>query len=226
MGAPAAPARLADVVAALSSVSDLARGHPTDEAQRACLVALALARDRGIDGPALQDVYYTTLLRAVGCTATSHELAALVGGDDVGVRRRGDMIDGADPRQGIGLLLEMGGPGLVLRAGPRVAKVAAEGARADCEVGARVAQRLGLPPAVSRAIDDGVERWDGRGSPKGAAGEAIGLPARLALVASACVMFEQVGGPRAAPRTLHRGTGSAADSLRTPLSGRVAVPVP
>jgi HD-GYP domain-containing protein (c-di-GMP phosphodiesterase class II)/DNA-binding CsgD family transcriptional regulator len=134
-----------------------------------------------------------------------------VGGDDVGLRRRGDMIDPADPRRGIGLLMEMGGPGLVLRAGPRVAKVAAEGARADCEVGARVAQRLGLPPAVSRAIDDGFERWDGRGSPKGAAGEAIALPARLALVAYACVMFEQVGGPRAAAEICRRWGGRALD---------------
>jgi hypothetical protein len=132
MAAPAAAPRLVEVVAALSSVSDLTRGHPTDEAQRACLVALALARGAGIEGPALHDVYYTALLRSVGCTATSHELAGLAGGDDVGVRRRGDMIDPTDPRQGMGMLLALGGPRLLVRAAPRVAKVAAEGARADC----------------------------------------------------------------------------------------------
>ena len=49
------------------------------------------ARDRageaGWARPVRQSVvYYGTLLRFVGCAATSHEIAAALGGDDVAVR--------------------------------------------------------------------------------------------------------------------------------------------
>ena len=40
---------MAGVVAALSVVSDLARGHPPGEAVRACLLATELARRAGLD---------------------------------------------------------------------------------------------------------------------------------------------------------------------------------
>ena len=42
-------ASVAGVVAALSVVSDLARGHPPGEAVRACLLATELARRAGLD---------------------------------------------------------------------------------------------------------------------------------------------------------------------------------
>jgi hypothetical protein len=203
--------RLCEPLAALSGIGDLARGHPTDEAQRSCLVAIGLARGCGVDGPMLQDVYYTALVWSVGCTATSHEFAAAFGGDDVELRRRGDAIDTADPRQTLAMLYRMGGSRLLLRAAPRAPRVAAQAARADCEVGAGIARRLGLPPAVALAVSERFERWDGRGSPEGKRGEAISLPARLTAVAETAVMFDQLGGPQAAAAMAQRWAGKALD---------------
>jgi hypothetical protein len=74
------------VVAALSVTSDLTRGHPPGEAMRACLLATELASRAGLDPARQGEVYYGTLLRFVGCAATSHEIAAALGGDDVAVR--------------------------------------------------------------------------------------------------------------------------------------------
>ena len=84
---------MAGVVAALSVVSDLARGHPPGEAMRACLLATELARRAGLDGRRQGEVYYGTLMRFAGCAATSHEIAAVFGGDDIVVRARGDLVD-------------------------------------------------------------------------------------------------------------------------------------
>ena len=64
------------VVAALSVTSDLTRGHPPGEAMRACLLATELARRAGLELVRQSEVYYGTLLRFVGCAATSHEVAA------------------------------------------------------------------------------------------------------------------------------------------------------
>ena len=86
------------VVASLSVTSDLTRGHPPGEAMRACL-ATELARRAGLDLVRQSEVYYGTLLRFVGCAATSHEIAAALGGDDVAVRAAGDLIDPTVPGQ-------------------------------------------------------------------------------------------------------------------------------
>jgi hypothetical protein len=96
------------VVAALSVASDLTRGHPPGEAMRACLLATELARRAGLDGPDQADVYYATLLRFAGCAATSHEIAAAFGGDDVVVRARGDLVDPTQPEEAISFLAGLG----------------------------------------------------------------------------------------------------------------------
>src|SRR3954447_20696508 len=91
------PVGIAGVLAALSVTSDLTRGHPAGEAMRACLLAGELPRRGGLDGPRRCDVYYARLLRFAGCAATSHEIAAALGGDDVAVRARGDLMDATRP---------------------------------------------------------------------------------------------------------------------------------
>jgi hypothetical protein len=74
------------VVAALSVTSDLTRGNPAGEAMCACLLASEFAHRGGLDEAARRNVDYATLLRFAGCAATSHEIAAALGGDDIAVR--------------------------------------------------------------------------------------------------------------------------------------------
>ena len=93
---------------------------------------------------------YGTLLRFAGCAATSHEIASAFGGDDIVVRARGDLIDPTVPAEAMQFLAGLGvdADGLrVLGGAEGVARLKAEGARADCEVGAALAGRLRLPEA-------------------------------------------------------------------------------
>ena len=176
---------MAGVVAALSVVSDLARGHPPGEAVRACLLATELARRAGLDVTRQVEVYYGTLMRFAGCAATSHEIAAVFGGDDIVVRARGDLIDPAEPGEALEFLAGLGVDAARLRAlgGPAgVGRLKAEGARADCEVGADLTARLGLPEAVRRAVLDSFERFDGHGVPAGRAGAEVAEASRFAAV--------------------------------------------
>ncbi len=205
---------MAGVVAALSVVSDLTRGHPPGEAMRACLLAAELARRAGLDERRRGEVYYGTLMRFAGCAATSHEIAAVFGGDDVVVRARGDLIDPADPGEAVEFLAGLGVDAVRLEAlgGPAgVARLKAEGARADCEVGADLTARLGLPEAVRRAVLDSFERFDGLGVPAGLAGAEVAEASRFAAVGYAAVMFDAVGGGEAAARAVARWSGRALD---------------
>jgi hypothetical protein len=62
--------RLADLLAAVSVATDLGMGQEPEKAIRACLVATALARRMGTPETDVSDLYYTALLRHLGCTAT------------------------------------------------------------------------------------------------------------------------------------------------------------
>lgn len=205
---------MAGVVAALSVASDLARGHPPGEAVRACLLATELARRAGLDERRQGEVYYGTLMRFAGCAATSHELAAVFGSDDIVVRARGDLIDFTEPGEAVDFLAGLGVDAGRLRAlgGPAgVGRLKAEGARADCEVGADLTARLGLPDAVRRAVLDSFERFDGHGVPAGRAGTEVAEASRFAAVGYAAVMFDGVGGGDVAARAVARWSGRALD---------------
>jgi HD-GYP domain-containing protein (c-di-GMP phosphodiesterase class II) len=202
------------VVAALSVASDLTRGHPPGEAMRACLVAVELARRAGLSVPAQSDVYWATLLRFAGCSATSHEIAAAFGGDDVVVRAKGDMVDPVEPAEAMAFLAALGVTAAQLEALggiPGMLQMKAEGARADCEVGAGLVARLGLPQAVRRAVLDAFERFDGHGLPAGRAADDVAEAARFAAVGYAAVMFDAVGGREAATSAVARWSGRALD---------------
>jgi hypothetical protein len=181
---------------------------------RACLLATELARRAGLDEAGQGEVYYGTLMRFAGCAATSHEIAAVFGGDDIVVRARGDLIDPAEPGEAVEFLAGLGVDAVRLRAlgGPAgVAKLKAEGARADCEVGADLTARLGLPEAVRRAVLDSFERFDGLGVPAGRAGAEVAEASRFAAVGYAVVMFDAVGGGDVAAQTVARWSGRALD---------------
>src|SRR4051794_113749 len=118
---------------------------------RACLLALELGRRTGLSAGEQGDVFYAALMRFSGCSATSHEAAAALGGDDIAVRSHGDLIDATRPREAFGMLAALGsGTGRlrVLARAPRVPSIVRASARADCEVGADLTGLVQLPATV------------------------------------------------------------------------------
>src|SRR4051794_33501878 len=89
--------RLAELVGSLSLATDLAAGFALETALRTCLVAVELGRATGLRGDPLRDVYYTGLLRFIGCTAFSHEQAWYGAGDDLAFSRELASVDGSRP---------------------------------------------------------------------------------------------------------------------------------
>jgi HD domain len=204
--------RLADLLAAVSVATDLGMGQEPEKAICACLVATALARRMGTPEAEVSDVYYTALLRHLGCTATAHEEAYL-GGDELVSRPVAERADFGNPRESLALLLQLGRGTGVDRARylARALRAGKQGDRAIlgavCEVGARLAERLGLGPGVRDGLYQSFERWDGKGTPQGLAGDDICLPARLAEVAHQAVIFDRLGGPEAALAMVRRRAG-------------------
>src|SRR5439155_24785447 len=152
--------RLAEFLAALSLATDLGMGQPLEQALRTCLIALALGQRLGLASDDLSDVYYVALLRFLGCTADAHELAQVVGGDDIGLRADIAPVLGAPPSEFASAVLPKIGAGQnplvrgglvlgMLRAGKERAR---EGIRGHCELSEHLALRLGLGAGVRASL--------------------------------------------------------------------------
>lgn len=192
--------RLAELLAALSITTDLAMSQEPEKAVRATVVAVEIARKLGLPEDDVRDVYFTTLVKHLGCTATTHEELGFFGPDAYRAREVAERTDVTSRRESIELLRMVGrGAGL---ARPRyLARALTAGkdaeatiVRAVCEVAAQMSRRLELGDAVRLALFHNAERWDGKGGPEGLHGEDIPLPARIAEPATQAIIGHRHGG--------------------------------
>ena len=182
--------RLIELVAAMSLATDVGTGQPFEHALRTCLLAVRGSDMLGLAPAETSTVIYTTLLRFLGCTSDASETAVLAGGDEIAFNAAMAPVVMADDREALPHLLRHLGEDLPLHR--RVRRVAAAvsdpGGKArslsqHCEVGARLAARMGLPADVVRGVAHAYERWDGKGLPAGLAGDQVPLATRIAIVA-------------------------------------------
>jgi HD-GYP domain-containing protein (c-di-GMP phosphodiesterase class II)/DNA-binding CsgD family transcriptional regulator len=207
-----AEVRSGELFAALSLALDLSTGEPLEHALRTCLIGLALADRLGLDEDERRDVYLLALLHSIGCTADSPEAAARYG-DDIGLRFEAAPVDIARQPEVAKFLWRASGKNVrrftaVLAAGP---KTAANGLRAHCEVGERLAEMLSLGPRVQDALWYTFERFDGKGFPRGVGGDEIPLAARVVHVARDLHVLATRSSAEGAEATIAERSGGAYD---------------
>src|SRR5438270_13452403 len=98
--------RRAEIIAALSLATDLAVGQPMENALRSCVLAMRLGEALGLGRAEMLTVYWSALLRHVGCNAESHSMAALFG-DEVELNRHIGLIDIGKASEMMPFLLRM-----------------------------------------------------------------------------------------------------------------------
>jgi HD-GYP domain-containing protein (c-di-GMP phosphodiesterase class II) len=205
------------VVAAFSLATDLGLGQPMEHGLRYSLIATRLAGALGLDARERETIYWVTLLAMVGCTADSAEIREVFG-DDIALRQ--GMYD-VGPSQASAARYFMsragsdGGPLRRARAGVGLAltgmRSVMETLVADCQVTGRFAERLGLGETVSDPLQQKFARWDGKGVPKGLAGEDIPLAARILGLAWRVEAEHRVHGVDAALDLAKRHAGATLD---------------
>jgi HD-GYP domain-containing protein (c-di-GMP phosphodiesterase class II) len=94
----------------------------------------------------------------------------------------------------------------------RARSITAGYSRANCEVAALTARRLGLGQGVERSLSAVFEQVDGKGAPQGLSSDQIPLPARVAQVAVYAALFDRINGPQLAAATIRRRAGRALDA--------------
>lgn len=210
--------RLAELTVALSLATDLGTGQPLEHGLRTCWLSLKTAEEMGLDAPTRSCVYYTALLRFVGCTSDATDTAVLAGGDDLAFNAAMAPMLMAQPGEGMRYFVRHVAEDLpVPRRIGRVVHSLADPAGSSrsltqhCEVGARLASRLGLGDSVTRSLSHAYERWDGKGDPVGLAAEAVPVAVRIVTVARDLELWVRLTGWAAATDVLARRRGHSYD---------------
>jgi len=209
--------RLAELVASMSLATDLGLGQPMEHVLRSCVLGLRLAEDLDLGEPERAVVYYVGLLAWLGCHADSHEQSAWFG-DDIELRADRHMAELVGPGMARFVLGHVGRGEPPLRRARLLGSLLVSGRDAlgamettHCLVAGQFAMRLGLGTEVRDALQHVFERWDGKGTPAGLAGEEIALPARIVVIADMVEAFRRLGGVEAAVEVARRRAGRQFD---------------
>ncbi|HET9507910.1 MAG TPA: HD domain-containing phosphohydrolase [Gaiellaceae bacterium] len=226
VGTEPRPLRLAELLASVSLATDLGTGQPPGHALRTCTIAGALAQALDCGPEDVRTVQQFALLRFLGCTSDAAETAALVGGDELAFNAAMAPVVMGSSREALGRFARsVGAREPPVRRLRLVARALADLRHGDdslathCEVGAALAARAGLAPAVVDALAHAYERWDGKGSPEGLADDAIPVAVRIVVVAKDVDLAATLGGD---PRELLAARrGRAYDPAVVDAYGRV-----
>jgi len=207
--------RLAELIGALSYALDLTEGQPQGHCVRSCLIGMRLGRAIGLPEVSMWELYYTLLLKDLGCSSNAARICELYMTDDLSFKRDFKLVDGGLPDVVRFVLSHTGlGAGFVERFKLVLASMAsAETASQElvltrCQRGAAIARKLRFDERVAQGIHSLDEHWNGKGRPDRLRGSEISIYARIALLSQIVDVFHSSGGPAAALQEVkaRRGT--------------------
>ena len=207
--------KLSELIGALSHALDITEGQPRGHCVRCAWIGMALGEELGLDGFALWELYYTLLLKDLGCSSNAARICELYLSDDLQFKRDFKLVGSSLPQVARFVLTHTGlrsGLAERFRATLDIFQhgndFSRELIRTRCQRGADIARQMRFGEAVAEGIHALDEHWDGSGKPDGLAGEAIPLASRIALLAQVVDVFHTAGGSGAALQELRLRSGS------------------
>ncbi len=206
--------QLSELISALSHALDMTEGQPPGHCMRCCWIGMQLADSLGLDETQKWELYYTLLLKDLGCSSNAARICELYGADDLSFKRDFKWVDGS-LGQVVRFVLQHTGrdQGLAERF-RKLMRIARDGEQlADeiistrCERGAAIARDLGFNEQVSAGIHSLDEHWSGQGRPQGLKADEIPLYSRIALLTQVVDVFHTAAGGEAALKEARARSG-------------------
>jgi putative nucleotidyltransferase with HDIG domain len=221
--------RLAELLGAFCHALDLTEGQPQGHCIRVCWIGMRVGRELGLRGHEIWELYYTLLLKDLGCTSNAARICELYLTDDLSFKQAFKQIDGSLP-QALRFVLSHTGMKVsmaerfraIIKIFQNGGEIARELIETRCFRGADIARRMRFPEPVAQGILHLDEHWDGKGKPKGVAGKDIPLYAQVALLAQVVDVFHSSGGMEAACTEIRQRTGTWFDPELAATFERVA----
>ena len=211
---PPTDLKLAELISALSHALDITEGQPQGHCVRCCWIGMHIAQAMGLDDQQRWELYYTLLLKDLGCSSNAARICQLYMTDDLAFKRNFKLVGDSLP-QVVRFVLQHTGlkAGLaerfrsvlnVLRDGPEMAQ---ELIQTRCQRGAEIARLLHFSEGVAMGIYHLDEHWNGQGLPDSRGGQDIPLYSRIALLAQVIDVFHRTDGQDAALMEARKRSG-------------------
>ena len=210
---------LGGAMTALSVATDFAMAQPAHFGMRSCALAVRLADALGWNESQARQAYFQALLRYIGCNVETNVIASMFG-DELAMRRDFAGVDTADRAAVASLVFRRlraahaGQP--ALQSAARIARVMLTAERdmagvfaGHCEVGRRLATRIGFEPDIVSSLGQLYERWDGKGLPNRLRGDAVAPAALLVTLAQDVIVHHDASGAEAAMAVVKARRGGA-----------------
>ncbi|MDO8703122.1 MAG: HD-GYP domain-containing protein [Undibacterium sp.] len=196
---------LSELIGALSHALDITEGQPEGHCIRCCWIGMHIGREIGLPEDQLWDLYYTLLLKDLGCSSNAARICELYLTDDLNFKRDFKTVGDSLPKV-LHFVLKHTGlkAGLaerfkhvltILRDGSEIAH---ELIATRCQRGAEIARLLRFSEEVALGIYSLDEHYNGQGKPDGLVGDSIPVFARIALLAQVIDVFHTADGAQAA----------------------------
>jgi len=224
--------RLAELIEALSHALDMTEGQPAGHCVRCCFIGTRIGQALGLGEEALRDLYYTLLLKDLGCSSNAARICELYLADDLKFKHDFKLVDGSFP-QILKFVLSHTGmeAGLaerfrgILNIFKNGGEISTSLIQTRCQRGAEIARQMRFSEEVAKGILDLDEHVDGGGQPQGLKGKEIHLFARIALVAQVIDVFFVHQGPEAALTEIRKRAGGWFDPEIVTVFETLATPV-
>jgi HD-GYP domain-containing protein (c-di-GMP phosphodiesterase class II) len=207
--------KLRELIGALSHALDITEGQPPGHCVRCCWIGMHIGRQLGLSDEHLWELYYTLLLKDLGCSSNAARICELYLTDDLSFKRDFKSVGEGLP-QVLGFVLSHTGlrAGLasrfrgVLNIVRNGGEIARDLVTTRCQRGAEIARLLRFPEGVSSGIYSLDEHHNGHGKPQGLARDAIPVYARIALLAQVVDVFHTIGGRAAVMDEVRQRAGT------------------
>ncbi len=226
----AAGLKLSELISALSHALDITEGQPEGHCVRCCWIGMHIGQEIGLTEHQLWELYYTLLLKDLGCSSNAARICELYMADDLSFKRDFKQVGDSLP-QVVRFVLQHTGlkAGLAERFKTTLnifkngRQLSRELTQTRCQRGAEIARLLRFSEGIAQGIYNLDEQWNGQGKPAGLAGEAIPVYARIALLSQVIDVFHTADGAPAALAEVRSRSGQWFDPAQVAAVERLAL---
>ena len=193
--------RTGRLLAALSTALDLTEGQLPGHALRTCHLAMRLADALGLPPADRANLFIAAFLKDAGCSSNAAAVTRIFGTDDIAFKTRHATTERSMLAYAAFTMRSLPATEPLPRRLRRLIWIGLHGRRESheveqlrCERGAAIARKAGFEAAVSDAILDLHEQWDGRGQPRGMRGADIHPLARILAACQGLDVFVSLQG--------------------------------
>lgn len=225
-----------ELISALSFALDMTEGAMPGHALRSCILGMRIGERVGLSQSQMSDLYYTLLLKDIGCSSHASHMDQIVRGEDEAAQAETRAFVEAEVWADIRAEFKAE---LDLAHGPKASGTRLPGLRSlwrhaqtqqpapepvpspaaapprrsrnvvriHGDRGASIITKIGLAPGTADAVRALDEHWNGTGYPGRMRGEQIPLLARIAAIAQHLDVFASGKGPEHAVAVMRERSG-------------------